>query len=46
MLQKPCLRWGKIGVNIVASRFNNKLNKFVAKTRDPIAFTVDALVIP
>lgn len=37
--------WGNPDVAILASRFNNKLRKFVAKTRDPLAFAVGALVI-
>lgn len=32
-------------MDIVASRFNNTLNKFIAKTMDLLAFTVDANVI-
>lgn len=32
-------------MNILVSRFNDKLNKFVVKTRDPSAFAVDVLMV-
>lgn len=39
------LKGGKNQVDILASRFNSKLNKFVAKTRDLLAFALEALLI-
>lgn len=44
-LSKLLLKVGKTDVDIMSFRYN-KLNKFVVKTRDPLAFVVDALVMP
>lgn len=38
--------WEKPDVEILTSRFNNKLNRFVARTRNLLALAVDAVVIP
>lgn len=41
-----CQRWGKTDVDIMVSRFNKKLIRLVARSRDPLTFVVDGLVIP
>lgn len=33
-------------MDILASRFKNNLNRVIDRTREPMDFTVDALVIP
>lgn len=40
--QALCHRWGISDVDLLASRIS-KLNKFLARSRDPQAFTMDAL---
>lgn len=46
MFQNLYHRKGKQDMDILASRINNKLNKFIAMTRYPLPFKVDALEIP
>ncbi|XP_073491076.1 uncharacterized protein [Aquarana catesbeiana] len=41
-----CQRWGVPDVDLFASRFNKKIDRFVARTKDPLACGTDALVIP
>lgn len=41
-----CLRWGTPGVDLLASRINRKVPRFVSRTRDPWADASDALVAP
>ncbi|XP_044151545.1 nuclear pore complex protein Nup155 [Bufo gargarizans] len=41
-----CLRWGAPDVDLFASRLNHRLPRYVARSRDPQALAVDALVLP
>ncbi|CAJ0958249.1 unnamed protein product [Ranitomeya imitator] len=41
-----CLRWGTPDVDLMASRLNAKVHNFIARSRDPQAIGVDALISP
>ncbi|CAJ0958217.1 unnamed protein product [Ranitomeya imitator] len=41
-----CLRWGTPDVDLMASRWNAKVHNFIARSRDPQAIGVDALISP
>ena len=46
IFQVICQRWGMPDVDVMASRFNKKLDRFMSRTRDPMACGADALVCP
>lgn len=46
VFQVICRKWGTPEVDVMASRFNAKVAKFVSRTRDPLACGTDALVCP
>ncbi|XP_040266363.1 uncharacterized protein LOC120980993 [Bufo bufo] len=41
-----CERWGQPDVDIMTSRFNNRVEDFVVRSREPMALACDVLVIP
>lgn len=41
----PLPQVGMPDIDLLTSNFSNKLDRFVAKCRDLLAFTVDALVV-
>ncbi|CAJ0931053.1 unnamed protein product [Ranitomeya imitator] len=41
-----CLRWGTPDVDLMASRLNAKVHNLIARSRDPQAIGVDALISP
>lgn len=46
IFQAICLKWGTPDVDLLASRFKRKLDNFVSRTRDPLAYGADVLIIP
>lgn len=46
LFQHPFSRWGTPDMDLLVSRFNNKPDRCVARTRDPQAFATNALVTP
>lgn len=46
LLSKSLFKVQKPDLDILAFRFNNKLSRFIARSRDPLAPTVGDLVIP
>ncbi|CAJ0930806.1 unnamed protein product [Ranitomeya imitator] len=46
VFQQICLRWGTPDVDLMASRLNAKVPNFIARSRDPQAIGVDALISP
>ncbi|CAJ0939476.1 unnamed protein product [Ranitomeya imitator] len=46
VFRQICQCWGSPDVDLMASGMNAKVPRFVARYRDPQAFTVDALVLP
>lgn len=41
-----CQRWVTPHMNLLASRFNRKVDKFVSRAMDPLSSGTDALVVP
>ena len=46
VFQSICSRWHRPNIDLFATRFNNKLLKFVSPVPDPLATAVDALSLP
>ncbi|CAJ0955080.1 unnamed protein product [Ranitomeya imitator] len=46
VFRQICLRWGTLDVDLMASRLNAKVHNFIARSRDPQAIGVDALIFP
>ncbi|CAJ0962706.1 unnamed protein product [Ranitomeya imitator] len=46
VFRQICLRWGTPDVDLMASRLNAKVHNFIARSRDPQAIGVDALIFP
>ena len=46
VFQTICCRWHRPNINLFATRFNNKLPRFVSPVPDPLATAVDALSLP
>ncbi|CAJ0944859.1 unnamed protein product [Ranitomeya imitator] len=46
VFRQICLRWGTPDVDLMASRLNAKVHNFIARSRDPQAIGVDALISP
>lgn len=45
ILNLICQKWGTLDKDNLSSRFNNKLLLFVARIKDPLVPTLDALII-
>ena len=46
VFQVLCSKWHRPQIDLLATRFNNKLPQFVSPVPDPMAFAVDALTLP
>lgn len=46
VFQQICLHWGSPEVDLMASQVNRKVQRFVARSRNPLAVASDALVAP
>lgn len=46
VFQGGCHIWGMLDVDLLAIRFNSKLDRFVSRSTDQLTEVVDALVAP